>query len=375
MRRLGCHEGRQQGSGHPCAFEFVEGLGELAGLHGFVTLERPLQAGPEEAPDHRSRVEPQPGGVGDPEAQGARALGPTEGAHPELGDDHRLARGQEGLEHLDVAVLGARLAVVVDAHVVEGPPVHLLEGERGVGERATEHGAQSGHQGSQVRVELPVAEQRRVCLEALQAPGDALAGEDPRHEERELAAGDEDHAPWMGRLQPCRRLGRGDQSGRRLLGRVLEEGRREPHLEAEPERDLGDGRQPSDVTAHDPHGVGVQVVPDDLELAAHDRQVEGRPARRDGIARAAEHRPRVVVDSLGAARRLDPRPPTSIVYPRWDGWGDFAPDQFFGKSEQTESAEVEAPPISVPGLGRRSASSAVLRRKDPCQRCWRCSSR
>ena len=140
--------------------------------------------------------------------------------------------------------------------------------------------------------------QRRVCLEALQALGHALAGEDARHEERELAAGDEDHTPRMGRLQRRRRLGRGDQSGRGFLGRVLEEGRREPHLEAESERDLGDGRQPSDVTAHDPHGVGVQIVSDDLELAAHHRHVECRPARRDGVARAAERRPRVVVDSL-----------------------------------------------------------------------------
>ena len=92
--------------------------------------------------------------------------------------------------------------------------------------------------------------------------------------------------------------GRGDQAGRGLLRRVLEEGRREPHFEPEAERDLGDRGEPSDVAAHDPHGVGVQVIPDDLELAAHHRQVECRPARRNGIARAAEHRPRVVVDAL-----------------------------------------------------------------------------
>ena len=104
--------------------------------------------------------------------------------------------------------------------------------------------------------------------------------------------------PGWAASRPCRRLGRCDQSGRGFLRRVLEEGRREPHLEAESERDLGDRRQPSDVTAHDPHGVGVEVIPDDLELAAHHRQIECRAARRDGIARAAEHGPCVVVDSL-----------------------------------------------------------------------------
>ena len=157
---------------------------------------------------------------------------------------------------------------------------------------------ESGDQDSQVLIELPVAEQRRVSLEALQALGHAFAGNQPGSEERKFAAGDEDHTPRMGRVQRCCRLGRCDQSGPGFLQRVLEEGRGEPHLESESERDLSDNRHPSEVTAHDPHGVGVQVVPDDLELAPHHRHVECRRARRDGIARAAEHGSRVVVDSL-----------------------------------------------------------------------------
>ena len=72
-------------------------------------------------PDHRSRVEIQPSGVGDPKSQGARALSAMVGAHPELGHDHRLARCQEWLQHVDVAVFGPLLAVVIDAHVVERP--------------------------------------------------------------------------------------------------------------------------------------------------------------------------------------------------------------------------------------------------------------
>ena len=42
--RLGRHEGRQQGPGHSRTLEFVEGVGDLPGLHGFVTLIRAVQA-------------------------------------------------------------------------------------------------------------------------------------------------------------------------------------------------------------------------------------------------------------------------------------------------------------------------------------------
>ena len=52
-----------------------------------------------------------------------------------------------------------------------------------------------------------------------------------------------------------------------LLG-VLEESRGEPDLESEGERDLGDVGEPLDVAANYPHCVGVQVVPDDLELVS-----------------------------------------------------------------------------------------------------------
>src|ERR1019366_1082534 len=117
---LGCRKGREQDTCNSRAFKLIEALVKLAGLHGLITLKLALKTFPEETSDQRPRVEPQPGGVGNSEPQGARGGCTTVSAHPELGDDHWFANGKEGFESFDVAVLRPCFAIMVHAHVVEG---------------------------------------------------------------------------------------------------------------------------------------------------------------------------------------------------------------------------------------------------------------
>src|SRR5262249_7877381 len=128
---------------------------------------------------------------------------------------------------------------------------------------------------------------------------EAVAGQQPAVEQAQLGAGDE-HDAGSSAADALGALGSVGEQGEHLLRAELVGERREPDLQAQARRRTGGELEPVQVVAEQAHGGAVQVIADDLQLAADERVVE----RSAGAAVKAESG--VVTDAPGAHVRALP---------------------------------------------------------------------
>lgn len=212
------------------------------------------------------------------------------GARAELGDGQGLAPAQVAAQLLYIVRVLGEIRVVVDADEVEEVPVdgfELLVLGGGVAEAAVEDGAADGRRlrGEAGQAALHPRHVDVALLEVLDAVQDRLTGDDPRHEQPELAA----HAEVDARALPPQPLREPPALGDALqdlpLGYVPE-GRLEPDVQPALGGLGGGGDEALDAVAGDVEGVGVQVVADDPDVRTHPRGAPrgtGRLSRADGV--------------------------------------------------------------------------------------------
>ena len=181
-----------------------------------------------------------------------------------------------------------------------GPQSNRLPHAGGVGQRAAEPAA--GRLGRRGQEAVQLAGQRGIRgvqllpagLQALDPLIHGAAGEEPAREQRQLAAGHQDHVR-AGPAQVLGAVGAVGEQRRQLVGGQLARERREPHLQPLGRGELAGGAEPPGVAAGDPHGGAAQLPGDDAHLAADDVGVEVLAAVVTARGEAG-----VVVDALAA---------------------------------------------------------------------------
>ena len=278
-----CGEGHDERAVDALAVEDGKLIDQLARLQSLVA--------------HVAVTEPERGAgvVDDRPAHAAGVLGAAIGTATDLGDDDRTSVGEVRADQLRVLLPAPAVPVRVDGHVVKQCPVDGFQTCRGIGDGATEclPGGVVGF--SEKRVEGRIVRAVGCALQERRpadAFGDVVALEDALHEQRQFGSQAEHDLSRPVAAQPLRRVCSLGDVLERLLGIVLEQFRAEPRFQSVLQWLLGDTYHAADLSATDPDGVGVEVVADYLQLAAHDVHIEHGPRR--GAAKGATS---VVADS------------------------------------------------------------------------------
>jgi hypothetical protein len=132
------------------------------------------------------------------------------------------------------------------------------------------------------------------------------------HEQCQLGAHAEDHLAGSVLSELLGSFGRVCEVVEGVLGAVVPQLGREPDLKALVQGVLAGGHQPVEVLSADPHGVAVQVVLDDLQLAVHLVDVEHRPQ-----VVAYQHAADVVTDASGVHMAAPWSAGQAVAYDCW----------------------------------------------------------